>query len=131
MTFSIITPSFGQLDWLRLCIASVADQAVSGEGGAQGAESRDRRTEVRGRRAEVRGRRAEGAGLQIDDCSLLIPENSAGQRQGAEGGIESPANAGWTISLLGAIPSACMSAMSLAAKISGVAPAVPQDWLLP
>ena len=87
MTFSIITPSFGQLDWLRLCIASVADQAVSGEGGAQGAESRDRRT-------EVRGRRAEGAGLQIDDCSLLIPDNSAGQRQGAEDGIESPANAG-------------------------------------
>jgi len=39
MTFSIITPSFGQLDWLRLCIASVADQAVSGaEGGGQGAE---------------------------------------------------------------------------------------------
>ena len=38
MTFSIITPSFGQLDWLRLCIASVADQAVLGEGGGQGAE---------------------------------------------------------------------------------------------
>jgi hypothetical protein len=28
MTFSIITPSFGQLDWLRLCVASVRDQAV-------------------------------------------------------------------------------------------------------
>ena len=26
MTFSIITPSFGQLDWLRMCVASVADQ---------------------------------------------------------------------------------------------------------
>ncbi len=26
MTFSIITPSFRQLDWLRLCIASVRDQ---------------------------------------------------------------------------------------------------------
>ncbi len=26
MRFSIITPSYGQLDWLRLCIASVADQ---------------------------------------------------------------------------------------------------------
>jgi glycosyltransferase involved in cell wall biosynthesis len=26
MTFSIITPSYGQLEWLRLCIASVADQ---------------------------------------------------------------------------------------------------------
>jgi len=39
MTFSIITPSFGQLDWLRLCIASVADQAVSG------AEIGDQRSE--------------------------------------------------------------------------------------
>jgi glycosyltransferase involved in cell wall biosynthesis len=26
MTFSIITPSYGQLDWLRMCVASVADQ---------------------------------------------------------------------------------------------------------
>jgi len=26
MTISIITPSYGQLDWLRLCVASVADQ---------------------------------------------------------------------------------------------------------
>jgi glycosyltransferase involved in cell wall biosynthesis len=26
MTFSIITPSYGQLEWLRMCIASVADQ---------------------------------------------------------------------------------------------------------
>ena len=25
--FSIITPSFGQFDWLKLCIASVSDQA--------------------------------------------------------------------------------------------------------
>jgi len=28
--FSIVTPSFGQLDWLELCLASVADQAVEG-----------------------------------------------------------------------------------------------------
>ena len=27
---SIITPSYGQLDWLRLCIASVADQVGAG-----------------------------------------------------------------------------------------------------
>jgi glycosyltransferase involved in cell wall biosynthesis len=26
MTFSIITPSYGQLEWLRMCVASVADQ---------------------------------------------------------------------------------------------------------
>ena len=32
MRFTIVTPSFGQLDWLELCIASVADQ-VGGERG--------------------------------------------------------------------------------------------------
>jgi glycosyltransferase involved in cell wall biosynthesis len=31
MRFSIITPSFRNSDWLKLCIASVADQAVSHE----------------------------------------------------------------------------------------------------
>lgn len=30
MKFTVVTPSFGQLDWLELCIASVADQAVAG-----------------------------------------------------------------------------------------------------
>lgn len=29
MKFSIVTPSFNQLDWLRVCIASVRDQVVS------------------------------------------------------------------------------------------------------
>ena len=29
MKISIITPSYGQLDWLRMCIASVADQNQS------------------------------------------------------------------------------------------------------
>lgn len=29
---SVITPSYGQLDWLRLCVASVADQGGSGGG---------------------------------------------------------------------------------------------------
>jgi glycosyltransferase involved in cell wall biosynthesis len=33
MTFSIITPSYGQLDWLRLCVASVADQVGTQEYG--------------------------------------------------------------------------------------------------
>jgi hypothetical protein len=36
MTISIITPSYGQLEWLRLCVASVADQNAPE---AQGAES--------------------------------------------------------------------------------------------
>ena len=30
MTISIITPSYGQLDWLKLCVASVADQVGAG-----------------------------------------------------------------------------------------------------
>lgn len=38
MKFSIVTPSFNQLDWLRLCIASVADQ-----GEEEKAETSDRK----------------------------------------------------------------------------------------
>ena len=34
MLISIITPSFGQLDWLKLCIASVADQNEPGKNGS-------------------------------------------------------------------------------------------------
>jgi N-acetylglucosaminyldiphosphoundecaprenol N-acetyl-beta-D-mannosaminyltransferase len=33
MTISIITPSYGQLDWLKLCVASVADQVGTQNGG--------------------------------------------------------------------------------------------------
>jgi glycosyltransferase involved in cell wall biosynthesis len=36
MKFWIVTPSYNQLDWLKLCVASVADQAT--EGKAHGAE---------------------------------------------------------------------------------------------
>ncbi len=32
MKLSIVTPSFGQLDWLRLCMASVRDQVAGGAG---------------------------------------------------------------------------------------------------
>jgi len=55
MTFSIITPSFKQLDWLRLCVASIRDQVWNGtgdEGRESGAESREPRVESR----EPRGR---------------------------------------------------------------------------
>ena len=31
MTFSVVTPSFNQLDWLRLCVSSVRDQVAGGE----------------------------------------------------------------------------------------------------
>ncbi len=31
MLISIITPSYGQLEWLKLCVASVADHAATGE----------------------------------------------------------------------------------------------------
>ena len=30
MSFSIVTPSFRQPEWLRLCLASVADQEAGG-----------------------------------------------------------------------------------------------------
>ena len=33
MRFSIITPSFNQLDWLRLCVASVKDQVKTPDSG--------------------------------------------------------------------------------------------------
>ena len=36
MKFSIITPSFNQLDWLRLCVASVRDQLADGQWGGGG-----------------------------------------------------------------------------------------------
>jgi glycosyltransferase involved in cell wall biosynthesis len=47
MKFSIITPSFNQLDWLRLCVASVRDQVeekaetgkLKGESGGMNAET--------------------------------------------------------------------------------------------
>src|SRR4249920_605055 len=41
MTFSIITPSYRQSDWLKLCIASVADQEVAAEHIIQDAGSDD------------------------------------------------------------------------------------------
>lgn len=42
MNFSIVTPSFGQLEWLRLCVASVADQpGVTAEHIVQDAGSTD------------------------------------------------------------------------------------------
>src|SRR5690348_16281526 len=41
MTFSIITPSFRNSDWLKLCIASVADQGVTAEHIVQDAGSDD------------------------------------------------------------------------------------------
>ena len=29
MRFTIVTPSYGQLDWLELCVASVRDQVAT------------------------------------------------------------------------------------------------------
>lgn len=50
MKFSVVTPSFGQLDWLELCIASVADQHgvdyiehIVCDGGSAGIEEFQRR----------------------------------------------------------------------------------------
>jgi glycosyltransferase involved in cell wall biosynthesis len=45
MKFTVVTPSYGQLDWLELCLASVADQSFAGgvehivcDGGSPGVE---------------------------------------------------------------------------------------------
>lgn len=50
MKLSVVTPSFGQLAWLELCIASVADQRFSGavehivcDGGSEGIEEFEQR----------------------------------------------------------------------------------------
>jgi glycosyltransferase involved in cell wall biosynthesis len=52
--FTVVTPSFGQLDWLQLCIASVADQKVGGsvehivcDGGSDGIEDFREKMEAR------------------------------------------------------------------------------------
>ncbi len=54
LSFSVVTPSFGQLPWLELCIASVADQAGVGpvehivcDGGSPGIEEFTQRMKQR------------------------------------------------------------------------------------
>ena len=58
MTISIITPSYGQLDWLKLCVASVADQNQQPKQGRWKLEAgnlgRDAPAEQGGRVAELR-----------------------------------------------------------------------------
>ena len=62
MKFSVVTPSFGQLAWLELCIASVADQQVTAriehpvcDGGSEGIEEFAREVGARFYRAGDRG----------------------------------------------------------------------------
>ncbi|HWN96403.1 MAG TPA: glycosyltransferase family 2 protein [Methylomirabilota bacterium] len=54
MKFSIITPSFRNSDWLKLCVASVADQGVEHEHIVQDAVSEDGTLEWLTRDARVR-----------------------------------------------------------------------------
>lgn len=57
---SVITPSYGQLDWLRLCIASVADQEgvaiehIIQDGGTEGISERQFRPEAERRDYRLR-----------------------------------------------------------------------------
>jgi glycosyltransferase involved in cell wall biosynthesis len=50
MKFSIVTPSFNQLDWLRLCVASVRDQVLP-EAGRAGLE--DGRQKIEDDKSEI------------------------------------------------------------------------------
>ena len=73
MRFSIVTPSFKQLDWLGLCVASVRDQVTLARG--EGRESRVEGAEDRDRRAEVRGVGGDG--------EIFIPSTLNHQRSTA------------------------------------------------
>ena len=68
MTFSIITPSYGQLEWLRLCVASVADQV---EGEVEDSEVRIQKS---------------GGGIQVSHSSPLRVEHII--QDGGTQGIE-------------------------------------------
>ena len=63
MGFSIITPSRNQSDWLRLCIASVADQGVVAEHIVQDAGSTDGTAEWLATDARVRAFSERDAGM--------------------------------------------------------------------
>jgi hypothetical protein len=60
MRFTIVTPSFNQLDWLRLCVASVRDQV--GTGGGQTAGESDE------------GRVTSGEDAEKDETEILKAE---------------------------------------------------------
>lgn len=64
MTFSIVTPSYNQLDWLQLCVASVRDQVEEKpEGGdlkPEGGEgSNETQTQVSGQSHQVSGLKSQ------------------------------------------------------------------------
>jgi len=65
MKISIITPAFGQLEWLRLCVASVADQSF-------GAQENGLRTEDGGGQGTDRGD-AVASGSPHPHSSVLHP----------------------------------------------------------
>jgi glycosyltransferase involved in cell wall biosynthesis len=81
MRISIVTPSFQQLHWLRLCAASVADQQFSGvehlvqDAGSEGIE--DFAAEMK--------RQTEGSGL--DYRFQVVTENDAGMYDAINRGL--------------------------------------------
>jgi hypothetical protein len=68
MTFSIITPSYGQLEWLRLCVASVADQVSTQDYGL--------RRENGGGITETNTERGDGLGSLNPQSLILNPPQS-------------------------------------------------------
>jgi glycosyltransferase involved in cell wall biosynthesis len=68
MTFSIITPSYGQLEWLRMCVASVADQVSTQDYGL--------RRENGGGITETNTERGDGLGSLNPQSLILNPPQS-------------------------------------------------------
>jgi len=70
MKISIITPAFGQLNWLRMCIASVADQV-----GTQYESAKVNGGKVGMAESKVDGRTSTDAGKDVTlspICNLLL-----------------------------------------------------------
>jgi len=74
MRFTIVTPSFNQLDWLRLCVASVHDQVTNSA--TQGAGSREK-----AERDETGNLKAEGIRTNISIEHIVQDAGTEGMEE--------------------------------------------------